>query len=280
MVRLGTNSSDNFLKLLNEKNGKIQEIFLSNIKNLTKTVSVKGMLGDSTIADQETFDPMLVHEFYKKIIQGLPDWDSQDISISNNEDLRRIFVKFDVKEGNYILSCHMSIQFHVLLFYKPDNKVVEFQKELSDLIEKTKDSETKLADDSERLILEKLKELGHGDLEHKELFQIFYEDDNLREKIYSEIEGRSDVDVQSLLKRKKELFNELDNLLMEIYHISAVLIDDSRLVTGEEGCLCTFDLEHFKNNVKEGMFDPKKIPVGVKEKLSNRLDEIIKIMNV
>ena len=279
-MRLGTNSSDNFLKLLNEKNEKIQEIFLKNIKDRTKTVSVKGMLGDCTIADPQTFAPMLVSGFYKKIIDALPEWDSQDISISNNEDLRRIFVKFDVKEGNYILSCHMSIQFHVLLFYKPDNKVVEYQKELSDIIEKTKDAESKLSNDSEQLILEKLKELGYKDLEHKELFEIFYEDDSLREKIYKEIEGRSDVDVQSLLKRKKDLFNELDSLLMEIYHIVAVLIDDARLVTGEEGCLFTLDLEHYKNNVKEGMFDPKKIPVVVKEKISNRLDEIIKIMNI
>jgi len=277
-VRLGTNSSDNYLKLLNEKNEKIQEVFLKNIKDLTKTVSVKGMLGDCTIADQKTFDPMLVQRYYKKIIDSLQGWDSQNISVSNNEDLRRIFVKFEVKEGNYLLSCHMSIQFHVLLFYKPDNKVVEYQKELSEIIDKTKDTESKLADDSEQLILEKLKELGHNDLEHKELFQIFYEDDSLREKIYNEIEEKSDLDVQSLLKRKKDLFNELDNLLMEIYHIAAVLIDDARLVTGEEGCLCTFDLEHFKNNIKEGMFDSKKIPVEVKEKLSTRLDEIIKVM--
>lgn len=279
-MRLGTNSSDNFIKLLNEKNEKIQEIFLENIKDLTKTVSVKGMLGDSTVADQKTFDPMLVQNFYKKIISSLPEWDSQNISISNNEDLRRIFVKFNVTEGNYLLSCHISIQFHVLLFYKPDNKVVEYQKELSDIIEKTKDSESKLADNSEQLILEKLKELGYNDLEHKELFQIFYENDTLREKIYKEIEEKSDVDVQSLMKRKKDLFNELDNLLMEIYHIEPVLIDDSRLVTGEEGCLLTLDLEHYKNKVKEGMFDPKKIPTKVKEKLSDRLDEIIKIMNV
>ena len=67
---------------------------------------------------------------------------------------------------------------------------------------------------------------------------------------------------------------------MEIYQTTSVLIDDSKLVTGEEGCLCSFDLEHFKNNAKEGIFDPKKIPVRVKEKLSERLDEFIKIMKL
>ena len=277
-MRLGIKSSDEFIQLLNKKNEIIQKLFLEKMKELTKPVTVKGMLGDSTIAEQNTFDPILVQEYFKKIIKNLPDWVSRDISITNNEDLRRIFVKFDLKEGNYLLSCHMSIQFHVLLFYKPDNKVIEYQKELSEIIDKTKNTETKLAEDSDQYILEKLKEIGHKDLEHKDLFQIFYENDGLREKIYNEIEGKSESNIQDLLKRKKQLFNELDNLLMEIYQTTSVLIDDSKLVTGEEGCLCSFDLEHFKNNVKEGMFVPKNIPVRVKEKLSERLDEFIKII--
>jgi hypothetical protein len=279
-VRLGIKSSDEFIQLLNNKNESIQKLFLEKMKELTRTVTVKGMLGDSTIAEQNTFDPILVQEYFKKIIKNLPDWVSRDISITNNEDLRRIFVKFELKEGNYLLSCHMSIQFHVLLFYKPDNKVIEYQKELAEIIDKTKNTETKLAEDSDQYILEKLKEIGYKDLEHKDLFQVFYENDDLRDKIYKEIEGKSESNVQDLLKRKKQLFNELDNLLMEIYQTTSVLIDDSKLVTGEEGCLCSFDLEHFKKNVKEGMFDPKKIPVRVKEKLSERLDEFIKIIKV
>jgi hypothetical protein len=279
-VRLGIKSSEEFIQLLNNKNETIQKLFLEKMKELTRTVTVKGMLGDSTIAEQSTFDPILVQEYFNKIIKNLPDWVSRDISITNNEDLRRIFVKFELKEGNYLLSCHMSIQFHVLLFYKPDNNVIEYQKELSEIIDKTKNTETKLAEDSDQYILEKLKEIGYKDLEHKDLFQVFYENDDLRDKIYKEIEGKSESNVQDLLKRKKQLFNELDNLLMEIYQTTSVLIDDSKLVTGEEGCLCSFDLEHFKNNVKEGMFDPKKIPVRVKEKLSERLDEFIKIMKV
>ena len=279
-MRLGIKSSDEFIQLLNNKNESIQKLFLEKMKELTRTVTVKGMLGDSTIAEQSTFDPILVQEYFNKIIKNLPDWVSRDISITNNEDLRRIFVKFELKEGNYLLSCHMSIQFHVLLFYKPDNNVIEYQKELSEIIDKTKNTETKLAEDSDQYILEKLKEVGYKDLEHKDLFQVFYENDDLRDKIYKEIEGKSESNVQDLLKRKKQLFNELDNLLMEIYQTTSVLIDDSKLVTGEEGCLCSFDLEHFKNNVKEGMFDPKKIPVRVKEKLSERLDEFIKIMKV
>ena len=85
--------------------------------------------------------------------------------------------------------------------------------------------------------------------------------------------------MQGLLNRKKQLFDELDSLLMECYQTSSVLIDDAKLVTGEEGFLFSLDLEHMKNNVKEGMFDTKKISQQVKDKLVNKLDEIIKILN-
>jgi len=279
-VRLGTNSSDEFIQKLNEKNKKIQELFLEKMKKATLTVSVKGMLGDSTIAVQTTFDPMLVQKFFEETIKKLQGWTFQDVTITNNDDLRRIFVKFESIEENYIMSGHMSIQFHVLLYYKPDNKVIEFQKELSQLIDKTKNTEINFANENEQYIIEKLKDLGYNNLAHKELFELLYENDELREKIYRDINEHSDVDVQSLLKRKKQLFDELDNLLMECYQTSSVLIDDSKLVTGEEGFLFSLDLEYVKNNIKEGMFKTKKISKKVKEKLGNRLDEIINILNV
>ncbi|MFB5630148.1 MAG: hypothetical protein ACE5RN_01005 [Nitrosopumilaceae archaeon] len=264
---------------MNKKNDEIQKLFLNKMKEFTKTVTVKGMLGDGTIADQTTFDPILVQDFFKKIINNLEGWVSQDITISNNEDLRRIFVKFESKENNYIISGHVSIQFHVLLYYKPDNKVIEFQKELSEIIDKTKNIETKLADDSEQFIIDKLREHGYTDLEHKDLFEVFYENDKLREKIYQGIDEQSENDVRELLKRKKQLFNELDNLLMECYHTSSVLIDDSRLVTGEEGFLFSLDLEHVKNNIKQGLFDTRKISDQVKNNILNKLDDIITVLN-
>ena len=63
------------------------------------------------------------------------------------------------------------------------------------------------------------------------------------------------------------LFNELDSFLIETYQTTNVLIDDTRLVSGEEGILCTFDLEFIKDKTKEGLFDPKKFLDNVKRKL-------------
>ena len=279
-VRLDTRSPNDFIKILNEKNKNIQEIFLSKISELTKTVDVKVMMGDSTVTNQKTFDPKQVMDYFQKINNNLKDWSLQDVTTSNNEDLRRIFTKFEVMVGNYLISGHISIQFHVLLYYKPEQRVIDCQKELSDIVDLTKNKEQELSDNSDQFVLNKLKERGYKDFDHQKLFEILYEKDELREQIYEEIEKDADVDFKELSETKKKLFNELDSLLIETYQISSVLIDDPRLISGEEGCLCTFDLEFIKNNNREGLFDPRKMSNDIKENISKRLDEFKLILKL
>ena len=276
-MRLGSNTSDEFFKILNDKNNEIQKSFLKKIENFIKQVSISAMLGDGTITKTKTFDPMQIKDFFGKTLKNLQNWNQQEVSETNDEGLRRIFIKFDIKEGNYQLSGHMSIQFHVLLFYKADNKVIQYQKELSEIIEKTKTMDSKLADNSDQFILEKLRSMGYTNLDHQQLFEILFKNDEIQNKIYKEIEEKTDSNYKNSLSRKTQLFNELDNLLLETYQTSNVLIDDARLVTGEEGLLCNFDLEFIKNGIKEGMFNPKKIPKNIQEKIILRLDQIRKI---
>jgi len=277
-VRLGTRSPNDFIQYLNNKNENIQQLFLAKIIDLTKSISIKVMLGDATITEQKTFDPALVNGFYQTIIKDLKDWSVQEVSISNNEDIRRIFTKFEIREGNYLISGHMSIQYHVLLYYKPDQRVIQLQKELSEIIDLTKNKEQQMSDNSDQFVLNKLKDKGYKDFDHQKLFEIFYENDEFREKIYKEIEKDIEVDFQDLSNKKTNLIKELDNMLVETYQTSPVLIDDTRLITGEEGCLCTFDIEFIRNKTKEGLFDPRKIPESVKENILKRLDDFSKLL--
>jgi hypothetical protein len=279
-VRLGTRSSNEFIEYLNKKNEKIQKLFLEKIQGITKPIDIKVMLGDATITEQKTFDPELVRYYYENLIKNLKDWAVQEVSISNNEDLRRIFIKFEIKEGNYLISAHLSIQYHVLLFYKPVQRVVESQKELAKIIDLTKNKEQQISDDNDQLVLEKLKEKGYKDFDHQKLFEIFFENNELREQIFKEIDEKSGIDFQKMAKQKTELVKELDNLLIETYQTSSVLIDDAKLVTGEEGCLCTFDIEFLRSNIKEGLFDPRKISEPIKKKLENRIDEVLKYIKI
>ena len=274
LVRLGTRSPNEFIQLLNEKNEIIQKKILSKLTELTKMIDVKVMMGDSTVTEQKSFDPKQVTDYFQKINSNLKDWSVQDVSISNNDDLRRIFIKFEVLEGNYLISGHISIQFHVLLFYKPIQRVIECQKELSKIIDLTKNKEQELSDNSDQFVLNKLKEKGYKDFDHQKLFEILYEKDDLRETIYDEIEKEADTDFKELSEKKTKLFNELDSFLIETYQTSSVLIDDPRLVSGEEGYLYTIDLEFIKNNNREGLFDPRKISDSTKEGILKRLEEI------
>lgn len=278
-MRLGTRSPNEFMQLLNQKNDLIQKSFLARITDMTKMIDAKVMLGDATVSEQKTFDPKLVMDYFQNIGNNLKDWSIQDVTISNNEDVRRIFMKFEIMEGNYLISGHVSIQFHVLLYYKPVQRVIDCQKELSEIIDMTKNKEAELSNNNDQFVLDKLKEMGYKDFDHQKLFEVFYENDEFREKVFAEIEEQSGVDFQKLSEQKTQLFNELDSLLVETYQTTPTLIDDSKLVTGEEGCLCTFDLEFVKNNTREGLFDPRKMSESAKEGIVKRLEEFSNIIN-
>ena len=215
--------------------------------DFTKMTDVKVMMGDSTITEQKTFDPKQVSDYFQKINDSLKAWSIQDVSITNNQDVRRIFTKFEINEGSYLISGHLSLQFHVLLYYKPDQRVMDCQKELAEIVDLTKNEQEQLSDNSDQFVLNKLKEMGYKD---------------------------AGVDFQELSEKKTKLFSELDSLLLETYQTSSVLIDDPRLVSGEEGCLLSLDLEFVKNGNREGVFDPRKMSDSVKENILKRLTEL------
>jgi len=277
-VRLGSRSTNEFIKLLNQKNETIQKEYLTKMIDLIKMVEVKVMMGDSTITEQKTFDPKLVIDYFQKINDSLKGWSLQDVSITNNQDVRRIFTKFEIREESYLISGHLSLQFHVLLYYKPDQRVIDTQKELSNIVDLTKNKQEQLSDNSDQFVLDKLKEMGYKDFDHQNLFEVFYENDEFREKVFSEIQNDSGVDFQELTEKKNKLFTELDSLLLETYQTSPVLIDDPRLVAGEEGCLLSVDLEFIKNNNREGLFDPRKMSNSVKENILKHLDQLQSII--
>ena len=251
-MQIPSKSSNEFIRLMNEKSEKIRSVFLEKIVSATKTIPVKVMLGDSTVVDQTTFDPAIVRQYYLDILKKIPEWKSQGISVSNEKDLRRIFIRFETRDGNYLLSCYISLQYHALLYYKLNHRVMEIQKELAEIIDKTKNMETEMSQKGDQIVLEKLKELGQDNADQQKLFEIFFQNDELANSLTDKIYSSTDEIFQQISKRKSDLFKELDNMLIEIYHTSSVLIDEIRMIAAEEGCLCHFDLEHIKKETKEG----------------------------
>ena len=277
-MRIGNPTNNEFFLELNKINEDIQNSFLKRIVHETRNVSCNVMLGDSTAKKVETFDIKNVETFFGKFESHIPEWNSQGVTYSSDEDLRRIFVKSEIKIGNYILSLHASLQYHVLLYYKPIQKVIDLQKKLSELIDAGGNSESKYEEESDRLIIEKLNELGFKDMPKQELFELFYNDEELSNKIKKMIDD-SQPEVVDIQGQKNQLFKELDNLLIEIFQTTSSLIDEQKLVNGEEGCLCNIDLEYVDEGAKQGLVDASLIDekhrVLIKQNITKLLDIIL-----
>ena len=274
-MRLGSKTDDEFLIKLNKKNSQIQSIFHEKIKEIAKKHPVDVMMQDGIVKKQETFDVEKIYQIYNEFANRLQDWTLDGISSTNDEGIRRNFIKLNTNADNCRISLHFSIQYHVILFYQPNYEVMKKQKELSDFMDMTKKQEGELTEKSDHVILEKLRAEGYKDLDTQNLFEIFYNDDKIREKIMNEIELQTDGDLQKISQRKENLLKELDDLLLEIYQMEPVLIDEARLVTGEEGCVCNIDIEMIENGQKGGLFDSNQISSSTKEKISTLIDQVL-----
>jgi len=274
-MRLGSKTDDEFLIKLNKKNSQIQSIFHEKIKEIAKKHLVDVMMQDGIVKKQETFDVEKIHQVYNGFANRLQDWTLDGISSTNDEGIRRNFIKLNTNADNCKISLHLSIQYHVILFYQPNYEVMKKQKELSDFMDLTKKQEGELTEKSDHVILEKLRAEGYKDLDTQNLFEIFYDDDKIREKIMNEIELQTDGDLQRISQRKENLLKELDDLLLEIYQMEPILIDEARLVTGEEGCVCNIDIEMIENGQKGGLFDSNQVSSSTKEKISILIDHVL-----
>ena len=274
-MRLGSKTDDEFLIKLNKKNSQIQSIFHEKIKEIAKKHLVDVMMQDGIVKKQETFDVEKIHQVYNGFANRLQDWTLDGISSTNDEGIRRNFIKLNTNADNCKISLHFSIQYHVILFYQPNYEVMKKQKELSDFMDMTKKQESELTEKSDHVILEKLRAEGHKDLDTQNLFEIFYNDDKIREKIMNEIELQTDGDLQKISQRKENLLKELDDLLLETYQMEPILIDEARLVTGEEGCVCNIDIEMIENGQKGGLFDSNQVSSSTKEKISILIDQVL-----
>ena len=274
-MRLVNKTDDEFLIRLNEKNSQIQNIFHEKIEEIAKKYPIDVMMQDGTVKKQDTFDVKKIQLIYNEFTKKLQNWTLEGISSTNDEGIRRNFIKLHTNADEYRISLHFSIQYHVIIFYQPNYEVMKKQKELSDFMDKTKKQEGELTQKSDHLIFEKLRADGYKDLDTQSLFEIFYNDDKIREKIMSEIELQTDGDLQKINQHKENLLKELDNLLLETYQMEPVLIDEARLVTGEEGCLCNIDIEKIENDQRTGVFDSKQLSTSTKEKINTLIDQVL-----
>ena len=248
----------------------VEGAFLEAVRLHTKTAQRQVMLGDATVTTQDSFDAAGVGRMFGRVAAGLDGWQARDVTTTNNEDIRRVFVKFSAGVDGYSVTGHFSLQFHVLLYYMPEQRVIDCQRDLARVIDEAKSGEEQMAGASNDIISKGVRMGAEDDISEMEIFERLYRDESLVERLESKLEGALDADLRRLADEKRRLLDELDGLLTEVYQTVPILIDDARLVTGEEGCLCTFDVERLG-----GGSIPDTLEEGAMSGLRERLAEVL-----
>lgn len=246
-MRLGQRQSGGACAALDAPFAAAVSAYRGAMAALVRPEPAKVMLGDSTVADEQTFDPRRAESYYAKVSEALAarGWDARAPATTRDGDVRRIFAKCSASSASHEVSVHMSVQFRALLYYRPVYRVVECQKELSETAALLAERESGAAAAGERRAAALLEGAGHGPgAGPQELFEALYNDDGLLEAVRAEVDsaaGGAGAEARRLAEKKAALLGELDSLLTETYRTTSVLIDDARLVTGEEGILLTVD---------------------------------------
>lgn len=243
-MRIPNKVEDDFAKKLNEYFVVIEDAYLQSMKSALTTTEVNVMLQDGSVTKSMTFDPQSVTGFYRSFLKDLKNWEVGNIQETTGE-LNRIYCQISTDLDIYVIKGFFGIQYNILPYYKPDNQVIQIQKELIDLSANNSSQLESVANIGNSTIKQELKNMELDDLKFEDLFETLLENHDLMskledkiknvEKLYPELEGAE--------KKNTSLIYELENLIMKVYQVPPILIDYNRLMQGEEGIIVYFDIE-------------------------------------
>jgi hypothetical protein len=250
-----TNNSN--IQEINSIYYRIGECFLRSLSPMISMHEVNVMLADGTVTQSPTFDLERVSKFYEHLIQSLSGWHSSGISQSKIEDLNRIYCEFRKSVGKYDIKGYFGVQFHTLPYYQVNKKVLDIQKKLRDLEEEGVQYYSQISQQANDMIKDELTSKGLGNASEDELFKNLLENDGLYSELVEKAESIESEFPQflNLDHQRKLLVKELENLVIDLYQVSPVLIDYNKLMQGEVGVAMYVDVGTIKNE-KTAAIDP------------------------
>jgi hypothetical protein len=264
-VRTPIKGDDYFCRQVNAASEKVQGSFLEAIKPAIAMRHTSAMLGDGTITQADTFDPQNVKNFLQQLGNALEGWTFSGILKSATEDIHRLYSTFTKEAGKFHISAYFGIQFHVLLYYKVERRIIDIQKELAKIEDSATSVLSEMTGAADRLLAKDLEKRGYIGLRFDELFVRMFEEEGLIEELNEKtaVVENQFPQLTEARNKKSKLLSELNDLLMKFYHTLPVLVDYNRLIQGEEGVTNYFDIEIIKNRKtkrKEALLNTTKIP--------------------
>jgi hypothetical protein len=278
-MRAPFKGDDYFCRQINATTQRVQDAFLNAVKPSIALRQENAMLGDGTITQAGTFDLQNVQSFFQRLGNALEGWRFNGILSSATEDVHRIYCTFTKETDKFYVSVYFGIQFHVLLYYRVDNQVIDIQKELIKLEDASASVSDSMARASDKVLATELEKRGFINLGFDELFVRMFEDEGLVKQLNEKTSVVEDQfpEYRNTRTKKNELLSKLKNLLIEFYRTSPVIVDYNRLMQGEEGVTNYFDIEILKNkNAKrrEPIIDTAKITDKATDMLSREVGAV------
>lgn len=184
--------------------------------------------------------------------------------------------------GKYNIHGYFGIQFHTLPYYKVDKRVIEIQKELSQLADTATNTLQSIASRGNEIIRKELEKIGYVEIGFEELLSKLFEDQNLVADlgVKASMVEQEFPEFEDMHNRKTELFAELNLLLIELYQTSSVLIDYNKLMQGEEGIVTYFEIETIRNKrTKERDFyiNTKRVVKESTEEILSKFNQVVEV---
>ena len=281
-MRLPLKGDDYFIREVNAAFEGIREAYLNALKPQVVMKKVNVMLGDGSVVQSDTFEKHKVILFYQQMIKSLKGWVTTGVSNSNTDDLHRLYCSIAQEVGKYNIHGYFGIQFHALPYYKVEKRVIEIQKELSQLAGNATNTLHSIADKGNEIIRKELEKIGYTDIGFEELLSKLFEDQKLTEDlgVKASMVEQEFPEFEDMHERKKKLFAELNDLLVELYQTSSVLIDYNKLMQGEEGIVTYFEIETIRNKrTKERDFyiNTKRVSKESTEQILSKFNHVVEV---
>jgi hypothetical protein len=282
-MRIPFKAADFFAREVNTAFKNIQNTYIDAAKLHIETKEVAVMLGDGSVSQSTTFELQKIITLYERLVDSLEGWVSSGISKSNTEDLHRVYFQINQQVEKYYIYGYFGIQYHALPYYKVNKRVIEIQKELSQIAEEAAKIFSSLADKGNHVVQHELQKIGYSELAFEELFTKLFEDPELINGLEKKVQSLEEEfpEFEQMRIKKNHLFAELNNLLVELYQISPVLMDHNGLMQGEEGVVTYFDIETIKNQ-KTARRDPyintERVPKDLTNRIANSLNEVANVL--
>ena len=285
-MRFPINDRDHFATEVNLAFRIIQDTYFLSIKPEIGMRKVNAMLGDGSVTQIDSFEPLRVIEFYQRLIGSLQGWVSTGISRSHTDDLHRIYCQLSQAVGQYRVHSYFGIQYRALPYYQVDKRVIEIQKELAQIDGEAETTFMSMATRGNHIVQKELERIGYAQVGFEELLaKLFW-----NERLVADLEEKAAAlenefpKYRELSNKKNQLFSELNDLLIELCQISPVLIDYNKLMQGEEGVVTYFDMEEVrtqKTRETNSWFNTKRLTkeltgqvVGVFNEVANTMRDV------